>query len=152
MPLRGPPSFEHIGDLRRFARQTRRPATAVSALGDCRWLAVSGNERTQALTDPSRYTSTIVERSGPAIRAALLAYAPAEECEQFEAELRAALERAREDLDLTGPQAVLTHWHAMATMAANPPTDEERELVQRAKAGDYAGLSTLDETGNWIQL
>jgi hypothetical protein len=94
----------------------------------------------------------MIERSGPAIRAALLAYASAEECAQFEAELRSALGRAAEDLDLSGPQEVLAHWHALATMAANPPTDEEREQIERAKAGDFTGLSTQDENGNWVRL
>ncbi|MDQ2790993.1 MAG: DUF6247 family protein [Actinomycetota bacterium] len=95
---------------------------------------------------------TVVERSGPAIREALRAHAPAEECAQFEAELRSALVRAAENLDLSGPQAVLRHWHALATMAANPPTDDEREQIKRARAGDFTGLSTRDENGNWVRL
>ena len=107
----------------------------------------------QVTTDrPRRYTSAMIERSGPAIRAALYAYASAEECAQFEAELRSALARAAEDLDLSGPQEVLAHWHALATMAANPPTDEEREQIERPKAGDFTGLSTQDESGNWVRL
>jgi hypothetical protein len=119
---------------------------------DRRYVAVSSSERTQVATDTPRYTSTMIGRSGPAVRAALLAYAPAEECAQFEAELRSALAVAAESLDLAGPQAVLTHWHALATMAANPPTDEEREQIKRAKVGDYRGLNTLDENGNWVRL
>jgi hypothetical protein len=94
----------------------------------------------------------MIERSGPAIRAALLAHAPTEERAQFEAEFRYALARAAEDLDLSEPQAVLTRWHALATMAANPPTDEEREQIERAKAGDFTGLSAQDENGNWVRL
>lgn len=97
--------------------------------------------------------ATRVERSGPAVRAALLAYASAEECARFEAELRSALVRAAENLDLSGPQEVLAHWHALVTMDANHPfTDEERELIARMKAGDYTGWRTQDEHGNWIQL
>lgn len=96
--------------------------------------------------------ATIIERSGPAVRAALLAYASAEECAQFAAELRSALARAAEDLDLSGPQEVLAHWHALATMDANPFTDEERELIARVRAGDYTGLSTQDGNGNWFRL
>lgn len=111
-----------------------------------------GSGRSPRLTRAGGYTSTIVERSGPAVRAALAAHAPDEECAQFEAELRSALARAAQDLDLSGPQAVLAHWHALATMAANPPTDEEREQVERAKVGDYTGLSTRDEHGNWVRL
>jgi hypothetical protein len=98
-------------------------------------------------------TPTIIDRSGPAIRAALLAHAP-ERCAQFEAELRSALARAAKDLDLSGPQAVLTHRHAVATMAANPLTDDEREQIERAKTGDLTGLSTRyrDENGNWVRM
>jgi hypothetical protein len=110
------------------------------------------DRRRPRLTRVNGYTSTMIERSGPAVRAALIAYAPVEECAQFEGELRSALTRAVEDLDLSGPQAVLTHWHALATMAANPPTDEEREQIERAKAGDFTGLSVQDENGNWVRL
>jgi hypothetical protein len=130
-----------------------------------RCLAVSRDEGTQVvagapgvessrrrLTRVDRYTPAVIERSGPAIRAALLAHAPAEECARFEAELRIALAQAAENLDLSGPLAVLRRWHALATMAANPPTDGEREQVSRAKAGDFTGLSTQDENGNWIRL
>jgi hypothetical protein len=70
----------------------------------------------------------------------------------FEAEFRSALARAAKDFDLSGPQAVLTRWHALATMAANPPTEDEREQIERAKAGDFTGLSTRDENGNWVRL
>ncbi|MDQ4009851.1 MAG: DUF6247 family protein [Actinomycetota bacterium] len=94
----------------------------------------------------------MIERSGPAIRAALLAHAPIEECAQFEAEFRSALARAAEDLDLSGPQAVLTRWHALVTMAVNPPIDHEREQIERAKAGDFTGLLARDGTGNWVRL
>jgi Family of unknown function (DUF6247) len=143
-----------IGSVRSYgssASATRDPA--FPARRDRRCLAVSGTEHTQVTTDrPRRYTSTMIERSGPAIRAALLAYASAEECAQFEAELRSVLARAAEDLDLSGPQEVLAHWHALATMAANPPTAEEREQIERAKAGDFTGLSTQDESGNWVRL
>ena len=98
-------------------------------------------ERTQVA---SHGTSMMIERSGPAVRATLLAHASREECMQFEEELRCALALAAETFDLSGPQAVLTHWHALATMAANPPTSEERKQIERAKSGDYSGLSTLD--------
>ena len=92
-----------------------------------------------------------IERSGPAIRAALATHAPEDEpC--FAAELRAALARAGDDLDLVGPQAVLARWHALATMAANPLTAEEHAQVQRAKAGDFTGFSERDEHGNSTTL
>jgi hypothetical protein len=95
----------------------------------------------------------VVERSGPAIRAVLLAYAP-ERCAQFEAEFPSALALAAENLDLSGPQAVLARWQAVAMMAANPLTDEEREQINRAKAGDFSGLLTWhqDEDGTWVRL
>ena len=37
-------------------------------------------------------------------------------------------------------------------MAANPLTAAERTQVEQAKAGDFTGLCTRDERGNWIQL
>jgi hypothetical protein len=37
-------------------------------------------------------------------------------------------------------------------MAANPLTAAERGQVERAKAGDFTGLYTRNENGNWIQL
>ncbi len=96
-------------------------------------------------------TSTAIERSGPAIRAALAEHAP-QDRERFENELRAALARAADDLDLASVDAVLAHWHALATMAANPLTAEERAQVERAKAGDFTGLYARDEQGNWVRL
>ena len=136
------------------ARGWRRRVTRAAFLihGARRCLTVSGNERTQVATDTLRYTSTMIERSGPAVRAALLRYSSAEECAQFEAELRSALARAAEDLDLSGPLEVLAHWHALATSDANPFTGEEREQIERMKAGDYTGLHTRDEHGNWVRL
>jgi hypothetical protein len=100
---------------------------------------------------PTTVTVIAVERSGPAIRAALAAHAP-EDCTCFEAELRTALAHASDDLDLSGVETVLARWHALATMAANPLTAAERTHVERAKAGDFTGLYTRDEHGNWIQL
>jgi hypothetical protein len=93
-------------------------------------------------------TMVAVERSGPAIRAALAEHAPDEEA-RFTNELREALVRAGEDLDLVGPQAVLTRWHALATMAANPLTGDEQAQLARARAGDLAGFSVRDEHGTW---
>ena len=84
------------------------------------------------------YASTIVERSGPAVQAALLAHAP-ERCAEFETELRSVLACAAEDLDLARVDATLARWHAVATMAANPLTDDERQQIERARAGDPAG-------------
>jgi Family of unknown function (DUF6247) len=115
-------------------------------------LTMSGHEHRQCAADMPNYTPRSVERSGPAIRGILLAYAP-ERCAQFEAEFRSALALAGKDFDLSKPQAVLTHWQAMATMAANPLTDQEREQLERARAGDFSGLITRhrDENGNWVR-
>lgn len=96
-------------------------------------------------------TSVAVERSGPAIRAVLAEHAPDDE-PRFTAELRTALARAGEDLDLAGPQAVLARWHALATMAANPLTADEQAQLARARAGDFTGLSLRDEHGTWTRL
>ncbi len=96
-------------------------------------------------------TVVAIEPSGPAIRATLTEHAPGDE-HRFAAEFRDALARAADDLDLTGPQAVLARWHALATMAANPLTVDERAQVERARAGDFTGLSARDEHGNWTTL
>lgn len=96
-------------------------------------------------------TRVTIERSGPAVRAALADHAP-QDLARFETELRDALARAAEDLDLAGVDAVLTRWHALAVMAANPLSDDERAQLERAKAGDFSGLRARDEHGNWITL
>lgn len=91
-------------------------------------------------------TMVAVERTGPAIRAALAAYAPEDE-PRFASELREALVRADEDLDLTAPLAVLRRWHARALMAANPLSPEELAQVERAKAGDCTGFVVRHDDG-----
>lgn len=96
-------------------------------------------------------TVVAIERSGPAIRAALAEHAPGDE-HRFAAELRDALTRALDDLDLAGPHAVLARWHAMAAMAANPLTADERAQIERARAGDLSGLRARDEHGSWTTL
>ena len=96
-------------------------------------------------------TMVAVERSGPAIRAALAEHAPDDE-PRFTAELRDALARAGEDLDLAGPQAVLARWHALATMVADPLTADEQAQLARARAGDFTGFSVRDEQGTWTTL
>jgi hypothetical protein len=96
-------------------------------------------------------TMVTVERSGPAIRAALATYAPEDEA-RFTEELREALARAGQDLDLAGPQAVLRRWHARAVMAANPLSAEEQAQIERAKAGDFTGFSVRHDDGSWTTL
>jgi Family of unknown function (DUF6247) len=114
---------------------------------------VSDNEQGRVARDTPDYPPAVAGRSGPAIREALLAHAP-ERCRQFEAEFRSALALAAQNFDLSGPQAVLARWQAVAMMAANPLTDEERKRIERAKSGDFSGLLSWDqdENGSWIRL
>jgi hypothetical protein len=96
-------------------------------------------------------TAVVIDRSGPAVRAALGRHAP-EDCARFESEFRLALRRADDDLDLAPVERVLRRWHALATMAANPLTAEERDQVARAKAGDVTGLRQRADDGTWVTL
>ncbi|MGI8814966.1 MAG: DUF6247 family protein [Pseudonocardia sp.] len=97
-------------------------------------------------------TSVAVQRSGPAIRAVLAERGAPGELECFEGEMRAALTAAVADLDLAGVEEVLSRWHSLAAMAANPLTDDERAQVAQAQAGDLTGLRARDERGGWITL
>lgn len=91
-------------------------------------------------------TTTKIDRSGPAIRAALATFVPAE-CEQFEAEFQQAVAEAGEKFDLTAVEAVLDRWWGIATIRANPLTEQERALVAQARAGDDSGWVARDEDG-----
>jgi hypothetical protein len=82
--------------------------------------------------------TTRIERSGPAIHAALATAAP-EECGRFETEFRQAFARADTDFDLSPLQRVLDRWWGIATIRANPLSDTEREQVTRARTGDETG-------------
>jgi Family of unknown function (DUF6247) len=88
---------------------------------------------------PAATTMVTVEPTGPGIRAALATYAPEDEA-RFASELRDALVRAGEDLDLAAPQAIIRRWHARAVMAANPLSADELAQVERARAGDFTGF------------
>lgn len=92
-----------------------------------------------------------IERSGPAVRAALAQHAP-QDCARFENELRDALHRAQTDLDVTGVEQVLHRWHAVATLAANPLSDLELTQLARARAGDVTGLRERIGHGTWRTL
>ena len=94
--------------------------------------------------------ATKIERSGPAIRAALAELSPAE-CEEFEAEFRRALAHADADFDLGPVDAVLDRWWGIAAMCANPLTEQECELVGQARAGVDTGWY-VRENGSWVQL
>jgi hypothetical protein len=96
-------------------------------------------------------TAVTIERSGPAVRAALAQHTPPD-CARFESELREALHRAQDDLDLAGVEVVLRHWHALATMAANPLSEHELAQIARARAGDVTGLRERRDDGTWVTL
>src|SRR5437773_2522324 len=74
-------------------------------------------------------TMVAIVRTGPAIRAALAAHAPEDEG-RFVDELRDALARAEQGLDLAGPQTVLRRWPGRALMAANPLSADELAQLQ----------------------
>jgi hypothetical protein len=95
--------------------------------------------------------ATKIERSGPAIRAALAEFAP-DECASFEAELQQAVRRASATFDLAHAEAVLDRWWGIAVIRANPLSEQELAQVTRAKAGDLTGLLAHDECGNWVRL
>ena len=96
-------------------------------------------------------TARVVQRTGPGIRAVLDERAP-QERSRFEAELREALARAAEDLDVARVEQVLARWHARASVVANPLSEQEQALVRRARAGDLTGLRARDEHGAWTTL
>jgi hypothetical protein len=96
-------------------------------------------------------TMVAIERTGPAMRAALAARAPEDEAE-FVGELRDALGRAGQDLDLAGPQAVLRRWHARALMAVNPLSADELAQLERAKTGDLTGILEHHDDGTTSTL
>lgn len=92
-----------------------------------------------------------IERSGPAIRDALMRFAPAE-CPSFESELGHALAAAARTLDLAPAQAVLDRWWGVAVTRANPLSHAEQVQLARARTGEVTGLSARDEHGNWVRL
>jgi hypothetical protein len=92
-----------------------------------------------------------VERTGPAILAALQRYAP-HEAARFGSELREALDRASTDLDVTPVDEVMARWHTRACILANPLSGQEQALLTRARAGDFTGLRARDENGRWTTL
>ncbi len=95
--------------------------------------------------------TTRIERSGPAIRAALAEVSP-EECTEFEAEFAQALGRAGAEFNLAPAEKVLDRWWGIAVIRANPLSEKEQAQVARAKAGDFTGLLARDEDGNWVRL
>lgn len=156
----------HGGALRRGLQSNAHPTqgTCCSAIG--LWTPNSSDESghrsstgtatadstgTQDTDRVSTATATTVERSGPGISTALDKYAP-QERPRFEAELRDALARAHDDLDVTRVDEVLSRWHSRAAIVANPLTSEEQAAVRRARAGDLSGLRARDESGGWATV
>lgn len=79
-----------------------------------------------------------IERSGPAVRAALGELSP-QECAVFEQQFRQALRDAEQRFDLGPAEAVLDRWWPIAAIRANPLSPAEQDLVARARAGDDTG-------------
>ena len=80
-----------------------------------------------------------IERTGPAIRTALAELAP-DDLVEFEAEFRRALAEADDDFDLQKVHAVIDKWWGVAHLRQNPPTPEERAVIDRVLDGDFSGL------------
>ena len=83
----------------------------------------------------------LVERSGPAIRAALAEASP-DELPEFEAEFRIALAEADDDFDLTRVIRVLDRWWGRVHLRLNPPTPAEVAVVDQVARGDFHGYSS----------
>ena len=111
---------------------------------------ILGARRTGRVDTEPMTAATKIERSGPAIRAALTEFSPAE-CKEFESEFRQALAYADADFDLCHVDAVLDRWWGIAVMCANPLTEQERELVVQARAGVDTGWY-VRENDSWVQL
>lgn len=79
-----------------------------------------------------------VERTGPSIRAALSRASPAE-LPDFEAEFRIALAEAEDTFDLTTVNQVLSRWWGRAHLRLNPPTADERAIIEQVARGDFRG-------------
>lgn len=92
--------------------------------------------------------TTKIERSGPAIRAALTQSSP-QECAVFEQELRQALIEAEQRLDLRPAEAVLDRWWGIAAIRANPLSPAEQDLIDRARSGDVTGLRERLPDDTW---
>jgi hypothetical protein len=90
---------------------------------------------------PPGRESVLVERSGPAGRAALAEASP-HELPEFEAEFRIALADADHDFDLSRVTAVLDRWWGRANLRLNPPTPDETAVIEQVARGCFRGLSS----------
>jgi hypothetical protein len=126
--------------LSRVVRKTRNVSAAaeVTSFGGISSVLGSGVgflESSSATLALMSVTMTRIERSGPAVQAALAATSPGE-AEAFRDEYRASLTQAAATLDLTAAEAVLLHWWGIATIRANPLTAAEEDLVRRVRDGE----------------
>lgn len=79
-----------------------------------------------------------VERTGPAIRAALIEASP-DEVPDFEAEFHIALAEADDDFDVSRIDRLIGRWWRIAHLRLNPIPEEERAQAERAAAGELRG-------------
>ena len=92
--------------------------------------------------------SIVVERTGPAIRAALMQASP-DEVPDFEAEFRIALAEADDDFDASRIDRVIGRWWRIAHARLNPVSAQDRAIAERAAAGDPRGtFGRVD--GEWF--
>jgi hypothetical protein len=94
--------------------------------------------------------ATRIERSGPAVRAALAEFSP-DECAVFETEFQEAAQRVGETFDLAPLDALLDRWWGIAAIRANPLSVEEQRQLDQAKSGEMGGLLAHDWHG-WVRL
>lgn len=87
-----------------------------------------------------------VERTGPAIRAALREVSP-DEVPDFEAEFHTALAEADDDFDVSRIERVISRWWRIAHLRLNPIPEEERAQAERAAAGCLEGTFTRTSDG-----
>lgn len=90
-----------------------------------------------------------VERTGPAIRAALMQASP-DEVPDFEAEFHTALAEADDDFDVSRIDRLIGRWWRIAHLRLNPIPDEERAQAERAAAGDLRGTATRNGD-EWVR-
>jgi hypothetical protein len=114
-------------------------------------VAVTRADGGRATLEIMSSTSIGVERTGPSIHAVLAEHAP-ERCVEFEAEFRIALAEADDDFDLSRAHAVIDKWWPVAYSRLHPPTEEERALVARFRAGDDTDLTRRNDDGTWVRL
>lgn len=74
-----------------------------------------------------------VERTGPAIRAALMETSP-DEVPDFETEFHTALAETDDDFDVSRIDRLIGRWWRIAHLRLNPISEEERAQAERAAA------------------